>query len=201
MASKAENRRNTLRDKLIDIAHTQIEAQGAGSIKARPLAQEAKCSVGAIYNVFDDLQDIVIAVNGRTFAALGEHLAAALADKTEMPPTERLIAMSYAYLDYASHHPRLWRALFDVRMSTDMDVPEWYLGELARLFGYIDGPVRECFPSLGNADVGLMTRALFSSVHGIVLLGLENRISGVPRDEIRRMIALVLRSSTGNIRF
>ncbi len=198
MASKAEDRRNALRDTLIDIAHAQIEAEGAASLKARPLAQGAGCSVGAIYNVFDDLQDIVIAVNGRTFASLGEHVAAALEGKADLPPTNRLIAMSYAYLDYASHHPRLWRALFDVRMSTDMEVPDWYLAELARLFGYIDGPVRECFPNLADDDVGLMTRALFSSVHGIVLLGLENRISGVPRKEIRRMIALVLQSATGN---
>ena len=48
------------------------------------------------------------------------------------------------------------------------------------------------------ASSALMTRALISSIHGIVLLGLENRISGVPRDQIRNMIALILRSSTGN---
>ena len=37
-----------------------------------------------------------------------------------------------------------------------------------------------------------MTRALFSSVHGIVLLGLERRISGVPPEKLERMIELVL---------
>lgn len=196
MTTKAEERRSTLRDKLIEIAEAQIEESGTAAIKARPLALAAGCSVGAIYNSFDDLQDIVMAVNGRTFAKLGRHVATSLEGKEGLPPTERLIAMSYAYLAYASDHPRLWRALFDLRMSTDMAVPPWYLAELAHLFSYIDGPVRECFPDLDPDDVSLMTRALFSSVHGIVLLGLENRISGVPREQVRRMIAMILKSAT-----
>ncbi|MEM6342162.1 MAG: TetR/AcrR family transcriptional regulator, partial [Pseudomonadota bacterium] len=36
----------------------------------------------------------------------------------------------------------------------------------------------------------------FSSVHGIVLLGLENRISAVPEAQLEYMIALLLRSAT-----
>jgi hypothetical protein len=41
-------------------------------------------------------------------------------------------------------------------------------------------------------DLDLMVRALFSSVHGMVLLGLQNRISGVPRANIEAMIEAVL---------
>jgi len=197
MSTKAQDRRNALHMTLIDIAETQIEQDGIGAIKARTLAQEAGCSVGAIYNVFGDLEDIIIAVNGRTFEKLGRHVALALAGKETLGPTDRLIAMSFAYLDYAAEHPRLWRALFDLRMSTDMEVPQWYLSELGQLFAFIDGPVQECFPDLDTEEVSLMTRALFSSIHGIVLLGLENRISGVPRDQIRNMIAMLLHSSTG----
>ena len=106
--------------------------------------------------------------------------------------------MSYAYMEYASDHPLSWRALFDLRMSVDMDVPKWYTAELERLFGMIAGPVRQSFPDLPDTDIALMTRALFSSVHGIVLLGLENRISAVPREHLKRMIAIMLREVTGN---
>ncbi|WP_299727766.1 TetR/AcrR family transcriptional regulator [uncultured Tateyamaria sp.] len=198
MANKSKDRRNALRETLVNIAEGQIEADGLAAVKARSLAKAAECSVGAIYNVFGDLEELIIAVNGRTFGNLGRQVAAALADKSDLSATDRLIVMSYAYLDYATHHPNLWRALFELRMSTDMEVPEWYLAELGRLFSHIDGPVQECFPDMEPQDVGLMTRALFSSVHGIVMLGLENRISGVPQDQIHRMIALILQSATGN---
>ncbi len=198
MTAKADHRREKLRLRLMDIAETTIAADGLSAIKARVLAHKAECSVGAIYNVFDDLQELVIAVNGRTFRKLGHAVAASLTGLDSAPPTERLIAMSYAYMGFAADNPLLWRALFNLRMSVDMDVPEWYMHEMDRLFGYIAGPVQDCFPDQSPSDVALMTRALFSSVHGIVLLGLENRISAVPRPHLKRMIALLLQKATGN---
>jgi len=198
MTAKADQRREKLRLRLMDIAQATIAADGLSAVKARVLAQEAECSVGAIYNAFDDLQEIIIAVNGRTFRNLGHAVANSLTGMDSTPPTERLIAMSYAYMEFAADNPLLWRALFNLRMSVDMDVPEWYMKEMERLFGYIAGPVQECFPDQSPTDTALMTRALFSSVHGIVQLGLENRISAVPRTHLKRMIALLLQEATGN---
>lgn len=198
MAGKVEQRRTELRRKLIDIAEARIAEDGMSAIKARDLATRADCAVGAIYNVFGDLNDIIIAVNGRTFQRIGAAVAKSLEGREGDAPTDRLIAMSLAYLDFAATNPKTWRTLFDIRMSTEMAVPDWYMSELGRLFGYIAGPVSECFPNMTQDEVNLMTRALFSSVHGIVLLGLENRISGVPGDELERMIALVLTQATGN---
>ena len=198
MSGKVEKRRSELRIRLIDIAEARIARGGMGSIKARDLATEADCAVGAIYNVFGDLHDIIIAVNGRTFQRIGKTVAQSLEGHEGASPTDRLIVMSFAYLDFAAENPRTWRTLFDIRMSTEMDVTDWYMAELERLFGFIAGPVRECFPDLADEEVALMTRALFSSVHGIILLGLENRISGVPRDQLKHMIELVLRQATGN---
>ncbi len=196
MTTKAQQRREDLREQLIDIADKIIAKEGPSAIKARKLANEAGCAVGAIYNVFGDLQDIVIAVNGRTFKALGETVARSLQGTESSSPTDRLITMSHAYMQFASDHPQSWRALFSLRMSTDMDVPKWYLAEMERLFGFIGGPVSECYPDSSPKEVALMTRALFSSVHGMVLLGLENRISGVPSDDLKHMLALLLRNAT-----
>lgn len=190
--------RPALRNKLTDIAEARISEAGISAIKARDLAKRADCAIGAIYNVFGDLQDIIIAVNGRTFERLGRAVEMSLEGKQDTPPTDRLIAMSCAYLEFASANPNAWHTLFDVRMTKDMDVPQWYLDELERLFGFIARPVRECFPAMSERDAGLMTRALFSSIHGIVLLGLENRISGVPQDQLEHMITLILRQITGH---
>lgn len=197
MAGKVEERREKLRKTLIDIAETRIAAEGMSAIKARDLAEAAGCAVGAIYNVFADLEELVIAVNGRTFVRLGEAVAAATAEAAEAPPTERLIVMSRAYLQFATDHPRLWRTLFDLQMSIRSAVPDWYYAEMARLFGFIAVPLREIYPDWPEDRIDLMTRALFSSVHGIVLLGVENRISAVPQAYMQDMIALLLTHATG----
>ena len=60
------------------------------------------------------------------------------------------------------------------------------------MFSIIAGPLSEMYPEKSAAEIDLMTRALFSSVHGIVLLGLEKRISGVPVERIEDQIEFLL---------
>jgi AcrR family transcriptional regulator len=196
MTTKAEQRRADLREKLVNAAEARIRDAGVTSLRARDLAKDAGCAVGAIYNAFDDMTALVMAVNGRTFQRLGAEVEAAVAASQGAAASERLIRMSEAYLDFANANNRLWRALFDLELPADGAVPDWYRTALDRLFQHIAGPVAELFPDQPRAEQALTVRALFSSVHGIVLLGLENRISGVPPQEIRRMIALVLSQLT-----
>ena len=193
---KADLRREELRTRLIDIAEARIRCDGLGAVKARELAREADCAVGAIYNVFSDLNGLVMAVNGRTFQALGRAVAASVAAAPPNAPQAELITMSHAYLRFAAENTNLWRALFDLEMSTEMDVPQWYLAELGKLFALIAAPLAKIFPNYTRPELELMTRALFSSVHGIVLLGLQKRISGVPLDKIEDMIAILLSNVT-----
>jgi AcrR family transcriptional regulator len=191
MSTKSEQRKAALREKLVHSAKVRIESDGMAALRARDLAKDAGCAVGAIYNAFEDLNDIVMAVNGLTFQALGETVRSSF-DGTE-PPVDRLILMSHAYLGFAVDHTNLWRALFDLDMSEDGPVPAWYRAALADLFSNISRPLSELFPEMTEQELSLMTRAMFSSVHGIVLLGLQNRISGVPPEQIEQMIAVVLR--------
>ncbi|MDV7142664.1 TetR/AcrR family transcriptional regulator [Tropicimonas sp. TH_r6] len=196
MSDKTDARREALRQNLTDIAERQIASAGLSSLKARALAGEAGCSVGAIYNVFEDLDGLIMDVNGRTFRRLGDEVRSALASAPDATPQERLVLMSCAYLHFAEKNEFLWRCLFDIRMSNDTAMPDWYRDALEALFALISEPLIRIFTSLGAEDVSLMTRALFSSVHGIVLLGLEDRISGVPRAQIERMIELLLLNLT-----
>ncbi len=190
--SKATIRRDDLRVRLIELAEAQIAAQGAESLKARELAGQAGCAVGAIYNVFDDMTALVMQVNVRTFARLGAMAVASLADAQGDAPREQMVALGHAYLHFAADNLHLWRALFDVS-GAGADVPDWYRVALANLFAQIESPIAALFPHLDRRALDLMVRALFSSVHGIVLLGLNNRTPAAPLAEIEAMIAMVLR--------
>ncbi len=192
MAGKVEERKAKLREKLIDAAERQIEAGGLSSLKARELAKVAECSVGAIYNIFDDLDALVMAVNARTFRALGSYVSDKVAARADSAPNAQMITMAHGYLEFAVHHTNLWRALFDLEMSVDGPVPEWYLLELRAVFALIAAPLARLYPDMDEHERNLMVRALFSSVHGIVLLGLERRISAVPQDQIEIMLAQLL---------
>ncbi len=197
MSQKTENRRAELRTRLLDAAEVRITTNGARTLRARDLAKDAGCSLGAIYNVFEDMTALVMAVNGRTFLEIGKDVAA-VSDPT-LSPAEQLTRLSLAYLNFARTHTGRWRALFDLEMGQGDDVPDWYLGALENLFAHINAPVAQLFPDMDEDGVSLMTRTLFSAIHGIVSLGLEHRISAVPDDQIELMISKLLTSVSEKI--
>ena len=125
---------------------------------------------------------------------MAEALSAAPSD-----PTDQLVIMAQAYHRFAAENHHSWRALFDVERAPGEAAPDWYLEEMERLFTYISDPLSEIAPDRDAAEIGLLTRALFSSVHGIVLLGLDEASAGVSGENIDRMIALVLRQFTAGL--
>src|SRR5258708_22994418 len=113
--TKAAERRQRLRDALISAAEWTIETHGLSGLKARALAFQVGCAVGAIYNVVTDLDDLIFAVNSRTLAALERDLAAAdqVSDAGEAAaPVDRLVRLGAASLPFPAAHPRRRPALF-----------------------------------------------------------------------------------------
>jgi AcrR family transcriptional regulator len=190
MAGKVEARRAVLRDTLIAHAETRIKADGLKNLRTRDLAKDAGCALGAIYNVFGDLNDLVLAVNARTFHRLGAAVAETLAQAPQNA-TQQLIVMSHAYHRFAAENFNAWRALFDIERPAGEAAPDWYLAEIGQLFAYIDAPLSVLFPDHDAQKRALLTKALFSSVHGIVLLGLDEASTGVPAAQLDEMISLI----------
>jgi len=195
VARETEKRRAELRDRLIDIAEAEVTEHGMESLRARTLADQAGCAVGAIYNVFTDMNGLILALNVRTFVRLGGQVAGAVKGRETEPPIDRLLAMADAYVDFAAENLNLWRAVFGIEMTADSDVPEWYLDELGQLFSIIAAPLAELDPTASREELELRTRTLFAATHGIMLLSLERRLSGIPIDQMKPMIAYLLRNA------
>lgn len=193
MSRRSDERRAQLRKVLVAAARRRVRAGGLGAVRARDLAGDAGCAVGAIYNVFDDMTALLVEVNGETFRALGAAVADAHARAQGHDPREALIGMALAYLDFAADQANLWRALFDLELDEGRAVPDWYRGELDKLFAHIRGPLGALFADRSDDALAAMTQAVFASVHGIVLLGLDMRLTGQPRDKVAEMIRMVLR--------
>ena len=186
MSEKTKARRAALGAALVEAAERRVVAGGLASVKARDLAKDAGCSLGAIYNVYPDLPTLFMEVNARTFAELDTAISAS--QDPEAPPREALVAMALAYLDYANANTNRWRALFDLELPDDPALSDWYLTRLRGLFAHIYRALSRLWPDRDAGEFEMMTRTLFSSVHGIVLLGLERRFSNIPPEEVGRMI-------------
>jgi AcrR family transcriptional regulator len=192
---KTAERRQNLKESLISVAERTIEGHGLGGVRARALADKAGCAVGAIYNVVADLDELILLVNSRTFAALERAFTAAGEDKETRTPDqaiERLVRLSMVYTDFAATNTQRWRALFEHRLSQGRRIPDWYLEEQMRLFSYVEGPLRVLHPNASPERLGLLARSLVSAVHGIVTLGLEEKLYTLPLASLREQVTFVV---------
>lgn len=187
-ASTAE-RHQELSRRLIDAAEAAIAATGLQELRARSLADTVGCSVGAIYGVFPDLDALILAVNARTLDAIDDVMRRASAGRD---PALHLRRLAEAYLDYVIAHRQRWNALFQHRMADGHALPGWYEERRAAAFDPIAVPVASLRPELSETERTLLARTLFSAVHGVVVLGLEGRVTTVTLPVLRQQIRIIV---------
>lgn len=186
---RTEERRAGLRQALLEAAERTIAAHGLKALKARALAAEANCAVGQIYNVWPDLDSLIIAVNARTLDDLDARLVAAGATGEARAV---LLAQADAYLDFARHNGQRWRAVFEHRLAAPRPLPDGYREQQARLFSHLDVPLRALLPGLPSAQRAALGRSIFSAVHGVVWLGLEQLLGPQSEDDLRRQLRALI---------
>jgi AcrR family transcriptional regulator len=188
-------RRQNLKQTLVRAAEKTIAKRGLAGLRARELAVEVGCAVGAIYNVVEDIDDLIMLVNERTLAALERSLIESAQVTTGAAGTadaiERLVGLAVGYLDFAHANGLRWRAMFDHRPPKGRDVPDWYRASQRRLFGYVEAPLRALQPGASDQRLALLARSLFSAVHGVVELGLDEKLQPLPVEILHEQVAAV----------
>src|SRR5215472_16670844 len=190
MANQTD-RHAALRTRLIDVAERTIAEKGLAALRARDLAQQAGCAIGTIYNVFEHLDELVLCVGARTLAMLDKVLRAARSSSRHGSPEEavaELVRLALAYLEFAARHEVRWRALLEHRMSEARPLPDWYVEQQHLLFAQVEVPLETLLPELDRDARHILARTLFSAVHGIVALGLEEKLVSLPLPELRHQL-------------
>jgi AcrR family transcriptional regulator len=195
--AKQADRHAALRTRLVDAAERTIAERGLAALKARDLAAEAGCAIGTIYNVFEHLDELVLAVGSRTLAMLDAALGAARS-RAPYGSTEEAIAdlvrLALAYLDFAARHQVRWRALFEHRISGVHSLPDWFGEQQRVLFAQVEGPLSTLLPELDDDRRRILARTLFSAVHGVVALGLEEKLVSLPLADLRQQVVAIVRA-------
>src|SRR5260370_31952146 len=83
--SKALERRTKLRESLIEAAERSLAAGGLAGLKTRELAREIGCANGAVYNLVDDMDELILLVGSRTLARLDAALTTAESTGPPLP--------------------------------------------------------------------------------------------------------------------
>src|SRR5262249_12847509 len=110
----------------------------------------------------------------------------------EDPDLGRLIRLAQAYLEFAGKHGPRWRALFEHRLHDGQTAPSGYTTELSRIFQLVEEPLRGVRPGLAAGELAQLARAVFSAVHGVVSLGLEQKLGEIPPRRLREQTVTIV---------
>ena len=183
--SLREQKKIRRRALILEISRGLIASKGLRSLKVRDIAEAADCSIGSVYNEFGDFDGVILTVNRETVQALTARLMAVPKDD----PVRQLHGLAATYLEFAAEHANLLRSLFEHRMEEDRPFPEDILIMVMDAFKLMHEPLVRLMPDRDPEDVALLSRMMFSAVHGIISLGLEERMVAVPPDRLRQQVA------------
>lgn len=187
MARAPSARREALRAELLDIAEAEIAKGGIVALKARDLATQAGCALGAIYSVYSDLGELAQAVNRRTLDQMTLELAQAVQGLEEEAPADILITLAQTYAAYARRETRRWQTLFSIGLAQTEAEPGFH-DALEPLILLYAAPLSRLNPEKKPRGIERRARATFAAVHGVVSLGMEPRLAALQPEDLDKML-------------
>lgn len=193
MARRSDHSREEIRQMALNAAESIVAAEGYKGLSARKVAAAIDYTVGTLYLVFENLEDIVLQVNGRTLDALYEWLRARQA--RDAGARDSLLALADAYIAYAETETPRWNMLFEYVAEQGKEkgkaLPDWYLVKLGKVFGLAEAALKPLANHCSELEIQQAARVLWAAVHGICTLKIRHRMDlagGQDPGEMARML-------------
>jgi len=180
-------RDRTARRRLItSTARTLAEREGWDAVTTRRLSAEIEYSQPVLYKHFASMEDIVEAVALEGFGELAETLRTAR--RGAGGHEHELCRVAHAYSSFATENPALYDAMFTrttrLRFGAK-DTPAPLSAGFAELRAAVTSVA-------GRRDVDTLTEVLWSSLHGLTMLGRSDRLRpGHEPDRIQLLVMMI----------
>jgi AcrR family transcriptional regulator len=189
--------RGELKELMITAAEEILEAEGLKGLQARAITARVGCAIGSLYNVFGDINELILIANSRTLIHLGKLLGEAKDHAKNGTPEDQLLALAFGYLDFAARHTRRWKAVFEHVLAEEKTVPTWYREGQKPLLANIASVLPDWMTLDGKS---LMAQTLFSAAHGIVVLALDRKLMDeFDRDRTEKQLQLLVEGAARSL--
>lgn len=168
-------------------AATKIVAkQGLRKLSTRLIAARMGYSAGTLYQLFDNLDDIILHVNARTLEGLSE---ACRDVDFAAGPEASLYELARRYIDYTGRNPNLWAAVFEHSLPRGRTAPKWYAEKSGMLLEFGERAITPLFGPDEEAARRHEANVLWAGLYGIGSLATTGKL---PASESPELMALLL---------
>jgi AcrR family transcriptional regulator len=174
MGRRSDHSRDEIREMAIAAAAKQVETEGFQSVTARKVASEIGYTVGTLYHVFRNFDDLIIHMNAQTI----DEMAALIQRETRKKrnPEVRIRAMAEVYVKYATDHPDRWRLVFEHQAPRGLPTPALMKERRDVMFAMVADNLREISSARIPQEIDHTATALWSGIHGICILALTGKL-------------------------
>lgn len=187
MARRKDHSPEELKLLIRQSAEKIIETNGLRGLTARALAKAVSYTPGTIYNVYKDMDALVIDINYATLGRLQGFCLDRI--KRKLPGFPKIQALAYAYVDFARENMCAWETLFSSARKSDKKnrIPKYYQERLEEIFHLIENTLKESLKIPSN-EAARTARVLWACLHGMTVLTLDGRLNLIGVDRPHRMI-------------
>jgi AcrR family transcriptional regulator len=169
---RSDHSKEELYELALQAARAIIDADGPRALTARNVADAIGYSPGTLYNLFENLDDLITHLNGRLLDEMGDALAGTpVGDDAR----ENLMFLLHRYLSFIGERANLWNLVFEHTIPGD-GVPTWYQRKVEKVISILERALAPAFRGIDGEGPKRSARVLWASLHGIWSLGSSGKL-------------------------
>lgn len=190
MTKRSEHSYRELRDLILDAAYDIVQEYGVSSLSARSIAAKINYSVGTLYNIFANMNDVILYLNSRVLDHFIRQLSQQIDEAKNVKAIDNLMLIARYYLCFSQQHYHLWHMLFINKFKTNNDVPKWYNDKILSLNNLVSTQISSL--NSPNIDELLETSIYWASIHGVVSLNNSEKLRYTSDKNVEEILELVV---------
>lgn len=172
MARRNDHTREQLISLTLDTVKAFLEENTHHELSLRKVANMIGYVPSTLVNVFGNYNLLLLHAIAQTLDELSEQAKTVVSKTTNSK--DALYELAFCYHDFAQQHPYRWQLIFQHNMNGDQ-LPEWQAERIDNMTGMLESLLAELAPSRSKQEVLQASRVLWSGVHGITLLSVDDK--------------------------
>ncbi|MGX9417441.1 TetR/AcrR family transcriptional regulator [Vibrio sp. RC27] len=169
-------RNDHTREELIKLTLEQVKLflsyNSYHELSLRKLASMIGYVPSTLVNVFGSYNLLLLHAVAQTLDELSAEAQGQVKNCTD--PREALLKLAHCYHNFALAHPYRWQLIFEHNMNGEA-LPEWQSERIDNMTGMLEDLLATLAPQRSHDEVLRASRVLWSGVHGITLLSVDDK--------------------------
>ncbi|KGY12025.1 TetR family transcriptional regulator [Vibrio tubiashii] len=172
MARRNDHTREELVTLTLNTVKDFLSENSYHELSLRKIATMIGYVPSTLVNVFGSYNLLLLHAVAQTLDELSNEAKQVVANSED--PNAALYELAYCYHDFAQRHPYRWQLIFEHNMNGDT-LPEWQSERIDAMTGMLEQLLQVIAPQRSQSEVLKASRVLWSGVHGITLLSVDDK--------------------------